>query len=358
MCIVIFIDIIFGVNTPLKSLEFTLPSYFLQADSGREGEHRASCWRNREQSQQRGSGWPSSPPILSGTGQHRPWLHPPIPHILHPGIAFSTQLRALHSRLPHSPARETDRQVGACAWLFTSIAITHWINVSILPIRTTKMMTGPWPFWIPPLLPPLVHCDWTGWRTPTLVQCWMTVASSAGALNAWPENHLYIGLRLHCTKCLSLHTSAFLSDLSLSLSVNSSLSADGSSSNSSQDSLHKASKKKSIKSSIGRLFGKKDKVRMGQPGRESASLGESNLKKILKEIVRLKMKMLLLITHPHVVPNLEEVCSSSEHELRYFWWQMTTRGEKDFNDVLTTFPGLEHFSCVAVYTGLESSQIS
>uniref|UniRef100_A0A8C1V2F7 PTPRF interacting protein alpha 3 n=1 Tax=Cyprinus carpio TaxID=7962 RepID=A0A8C1V2F7_CYPCA len=49
-----------------------------------------------------------------------------------------------------------------------------------------------------------------------------------------------------------------------------SLSADGSSSNSSQDSLHKASKKKSIKSSIGRLFGKKEKVRMGQPGRESS----------------------------------------------------------------------------------------
>ncbi|XP_056309558.1 liprin-alpha-3 isoform X1 [Danio aesculapii] len=54
-----------------------------------------------------------------------------------------------------------------------------------------------------------------------------------------------------------------------------SLSADGSSSNSSQDSLHKASKKKSIKSSIGRLFGKKDKVRMGQPGRESTSLAST-----------------------------------------------------------------------------------
>uniref|UniRef100_A0AAY4DCA7 SAM domain-containing protein n=1 Tax=Denticeps clupeoides TaxID=299321 RepID=A0AAY4DCA7_9TELE len=53
-----------------------------------------------------------------------------------------------------------------------------------------------------------------------------------------------------------------------------SLSADGSSSNSSQDSLHKSSKKKSIKSSIGRLFGKKEKGRIGQPGRESASLGE------------------------------------------------------------------------------------
>lgn len=57
--------------------------------------------------------------------------------------------------------------------------------------------------------------------------------------------------------------------------VSSSLSADGSSSNSSQDSLHKSSKRKSIKSSIGRLFGKKEKGRMGQTGRDgSVSLGK------------------------------------------------------------------------------------
>uniref|UniRef100_A0A6Q2XMZ1 SAM domain-containing protein n=1 Tax=Esox lucius TaxID=8010 RepID=A0A6Q2XMZ1_ESOLU len=43
----------------------------------------------------------------------------------------------------------------------------------------------------------------------------------------------------------------------------------------SQDSLHKASKKKSIKSSIGRLFGKKEKGRMGPAGRESASLAST-----------------------------------------------------------------------------------
>ncbi|XP_070585787.1 liprin-alpha-3 isoform X13 [Erythrolamprus reginae] len=43
-----------------------------------------------------------------------------------------------------------------------------------------------------------------------------------------------------------------------------SLGADGT--NSSQDSLHKSTKKKSIKSSIGRLFGKKEKGRMGQLG--------------------------------------------------------------------------------------------
>ncbi|XP_061446953.1 liprin-alpha-3 isoform X6 [Rhineura floridana] len=49
-----------------------------------------------------------------------------------------------------------------------------------------------------------------------------------------------------------------------------SLGADGT--NSSQDSLHKSTKKKSIKSSIGRLFGKKEKARLGQLGRESPSL--------------------------------------------------------------------------------------
>ena len=36
------------------------------------------------------------------------------------------------------------------------------------------------------------------------------------------------------------------------------------SADSSQDSLHKAPKKKGIKSSIGRLFGKKEKARLGQ----------------------------------------------------------------------------------------------
>lgn len=43
------------------------------------------------------------------------------------------------------------------------------------------------------------------------------------------------------------------------------------SANSSQDSLHKAPKKKGIKSSIGRLFGKKEKARLGQL-RKSACL--------------------------------------------------------------------------------------
>ncbi|XP_043572806.1 liprin-alpha-4 isoform X7 [Chiloscyllium plagiosum] len=50
------------------------------------------------------------------------------------------------------------------------------------------------------------------------------------------------------------------------------LASNPSSNNSSQDSLHKASKKKGIKSSIGRLFGKKEKARLGQLGKEMASV--------------------------------------------------------------------------------------
>uniref|UniRef100_A0AAY5E8J4 SAM domain-containing protein n=1 Tax=Electrophorus electricus TaxID=8005 RepID=A0AAY5E8J4_ELEEL len=42
---------------------------------------------------------------------------------------------------------------------------------------------------------------------------------------------------------------------------------------SSTDSLHKSSKRKSIKSSIGRLFGKKEKGRVGGAGRDSTSMG-------------------------------------------------------------------------------------
>lgn len=42
---------------------------------------------------------------------------------------------------------------------------------------------------------------------------------------------------------------------------------------SSQDSLHKQTKKKGIKSSIGRLFGKKEKGRLGQLGKELGGPG-------------------------------------------------------------------------------------
>ncbi len=32
------------------------------------------------------------------------------------------------------------------------------------------------------------------------------------------------------------------------------------------------------------------------------------------------MKILSLIAHPHVVPNLKDLRSFSEHKLSYFWW--------------------------------------
>ncbi|XP_015208307.1 liprin-alpha-2 isoform X3 [Lepisosteus oculatus] len=46
---------------------------------------------------------------------------------------------------------------------------------------------------------------------------------------------------------------------------------------SSQDSLHKAPKKKGIKSSIGRLFGKKEKGRLGQLGKELGGPGQGSM---------------------------------------------------------------------------------
>jgi len=38
----------------------------------------------------------------------------------------------------------------------------------------------------------------------------------------------------------------------------------------------------------------------------------------LKGLVHPKMKMMSLITHPHVIPNPKDLRSSSEHKLRYF----------------------------------------
>uniref|UniRef100_A0A669EDS1 PTPRF interacting protein alpha 3 n=1 Tax=Oreochromis niloticus TaxID=8128 RepID=A0A669EDS1_ORENI len=133
-------------------------------------------------------------------------------------------------RLPHSPARETDRQMMIDPSLFSTL---H-------------------------LLPLLVRCDWTGWPSPIRERCSMTPESFAGKTAA------------HSTSSVMLSMRICFYNFSYFLCLSFSLSADGSSTNSSQDSLHKASKKKSIKSSIGRLFGKKEKGRMGQPGRDGS----------------------------------------------------------------------------------------
>ncbi len=41
---------------------------------------------------------------------------------------------------------------------------------------------------------------------------------------------------------------------------------------------------------------------------------------VFKGIVHPKMKILSIITHSHVIPNPKDLRSSSEHKLRYFWW--------------------------------------
>uniref|UniRef100_A0AAX7VIB8 SAM domain-containing protein n=1 Tax=Astatotilapia calliptera TaxID=8154 RepID=A0AAX7VIB8_ASTCA len=123
-------------------------------------------------------------------------------------------------RLPHSPARESDKQV-----------LSHYGE----ECRALALIDS-----TPPPVPRALRLDR------------MTHTHPGAGLDDHREFRSFPSL------CLS------------------SLSADGATT-ASQDSLHKASKKKSIKSSIGRLFGKKEKGRIGAPGRESASLGLAKL---------------------------------------------------------------------------------
>ncbi|XP_062937785.1 LOW QUALITY PROTEIN: liprin-alpha-1-like [Cynocephalus volans] len=128
--------------------------------------------------------------------------------------------RSTPRRIPHSPAREVDR-----------LGIVTLLPASREEARDDK----------------------------TTIKCESSPPASPRALR---------GDRLHKE---ALHT---VSREDVSDVRNSTGSQDGpvsnpSSSNSSQDSLHKAPKKKGIKSSIGRLFGKKEKGRPGQAGKES-----------------------------------------------------------------------------------------
>ncbi len=57
----------------------------------------------------------------------------------------------------------------------------------------------------------------------------------------------------------------------------------------------------------------------------------------LKRIAPPKMKMMSLITHPHVVLNLQGPRSSSEHKLRYSWWNPRAFWPSIDSDVTTMF---------------------
>lgn len=125
-CIVIFIDIIFGLNTPFKSLEFTLmiPTEAVVLSSLHIffrliQEEKESTELRAEEIESRVSsvaldGLPVPPTSLGRDGTGRGFIPPSLTSST---LASPSPPSSGHStpRLPHSPARETDRQVGACA---------------------------------------------------------------------------------------------------------------------------------------------------------------------------------------------------------------------------------------------------
>ncbi|KAM5247159.1 liprin-alpha-1 isoform 1-T1 [Ctenodactylus gundi] len=155
---------------------------------------------------------------------------PPYPASSLAGSSPPGSGRSTPRRVPHSPAREVDR-----------------LGVMTLPSDLRKHRRKL------PASREEVRDD------KTTIKCETSPPSSPRSLRL---DRLHKG---------ALHT---VSHEDIRDTRNSTGSQDGpvsnpSSSNSSQDSLHKAPKKKGIKSSIGRLFGKKEKGRPGQTGKES-----------------------------------------------------------------------------------------
>ncbi|KAM4017965.1 liprin-alpha-1 isoform 10-T10 [Anomaloglossus baeobatrachus] len=128
--------------------------------------------------------------------------------------------RSTPRRIPHSPAREVDR-----------------LGVMTLPPGTSDDKTT-------------IRCETSPPASPR-------------------------SLRLNSAHKGALHTMSHedIRDIRNSTGSQDGQVSNPSSSNSSQDSLNKAPKKKGIKSSIGRLFGKKEKGRPGQLGKESLGAG-------------------------------------------------------------------------------------
>uniref|UniRef100_A0A8C0IJH2 PTPRF interacting protein alpha 1 n=1 Tax=Bubo bubo TaxID=30461 RepID=A0A8C0IJH2_BUBBB len=138
--------------------------------------------------------------------------------------------RSTPRRIPHSPAREVDR-----------LGIMTLSPASREEVRDDK----------------------------TTIKCETSPPSSPRSL------------RLDRVQKGALHTVSHedIRDVRNSTGSQDGQTSNPSSSNSSQDSLHKAPKKKGIKSSIGRLFGKKEKGRPGQTGKETlgqVGMGEAD----------------------------------------------------------------------------------
>ncbi len=77
--------------------------------------------------------------------------------------------------------------------------------------------------------------------------------------------------------------------------------------------------------------------------------------KILKRLLHPKMKMLSLITYPHVVPNPYKLCSSSGHYFRYFGWKpgglwLYSRCTADGRWTILTIPFTLFWSSTVLFT--------
>nr|XP_020040984.1 liprin-alpha-1 isoform X5 [Castor canadensis] len=151
---------------------------------------------------------------------------PPYPASSLAGSSPPGSGRSTPRRIPHSPAREVDR-----------LGVMTLLPASSEEVRDDK----------------------------TTIKCETSPPSSPRSLRL---DRLHKG---------ALHTVSHedIRDLRNSTGSQDGPASNPSSSNSSQDSLHKAPKKKGIKSSIGRLFGKKEKGRPGQIGKDP--LGQAGI---------------------------------------------------------------------------------
>lgn len=121
-----------------------------------------------------------------------------IPSITSSTLASPSPPSSGHStpRLPHSPARETDRQV-LCQTPKCALNWNHFIwtfckfSQIFLPCRIAKMVKNAerLPWLTPPLLLFLEPYDWTEWHTLTLGLALMTTVNFAGTVE---KVHLFI----------------------------------------------------------------------------------------------------------------------------------------------------------------------
>ncbi|CAH2325848.1 liprin-alpha-1 isoform X2 [Pelobates cultripes] len=166
--------------------------------------------------------------------------------------------RSTPRRIPHSPAREVDR-LGVMTLPSTSDSVQSQcvVNSSSSPFNSTPYCPD-----ISQLPQPPGTRDENRDDKAT-IRCETSPPASPRSF------------RLNSSHKGALHTMSHedIRDIRNSTGSQDGQVSNPSSSNSSQDSLNKAPKKKGIKSSIGRLFGKKEKGRPGQMGKDSLGSG-------------------------------------------------------------------------------------